>query len=805
MRSAHFGFFRANVGLEAGRGICQVVGMSLDPSVYEKLGAFYLGRPYDLKTKTGADVPLLYDSRDLVTHAVCVGMTGSGKTGLCLALLEEAAMDGVPAIIIDPKGDLGNLLLTFPELRPEDFRPWINEEDARRKGVEPDAFAAQQAEMWVKGLAAWGQSGKRIHELREKVDMAIYTPGSTSGLPVNVLASFDAPEGDDAEALADKVQTTVASLLGLLKIDADPVKGREALFLSALLTSEWKAGHDLSLSAIIELIQHPPFDKIGVLDLETIFPAKDRFGLVMGFNNVLAAPGFATWQTGESLDAGKMLFTKEGKPRLAIFSIAHLGDDERMFFVSLLLNEVLAWTRRQSGTTSLRAILYMDEIFGYLPPTANPPSKLPLLTLLKQARAFGVGVVLATQNPVDLDYKALSNAGTWFIGRLQTERDKARVLDGLQGASGGAKFDRGAMEELLASLGNRIFLMNNVHEDAPVVLETRWVMSYLRGPLTKDQIRILMKGTRPAVEAPPTASDAKPTVRPTISPDVNQIFLANEHVKHLTPRVICSASLRFVDAKLGIDLTRDVIMAARIPEGIDEIDWAAAERLSASLSDFSKEPPKDTEYEAVPSVGTQAKSFTQWEKSLLRSLSETEHLVLWHCPDLKYASRIEESEDEFRARASEDIHKDDIKKLEQTCAAERLKLEKKLERANHVAAREKNQANSARMQAFLSAVSAGLSFLVGKQKVTSATIGKATTAAKSLGRTMKEGGEAAAAEESAADVMKKLDDLQERYETEKGEVGIKMPVIEKMSIPAARGGIAIRYFGLGWIEKGVVK
>ena len=403
--------------------------------MFEKLGVFYLGRSYDLEKKASGDTPLLYDSRDLVTHAVCVGMTGSGKTGLCLALLEEAAIDGIPAIIIDPKGDLANLLLTFPDLRAEDFRPWINEEDAQRKGMDPDAYAAQQADVWKQGLAAWGEGPERIRTLREKVDIAVYTPGSTSGIPVNILASFDAPQTDDAEAIADRVQTTAASLLGLLKLDTDPVRSREYILLSALLAHEWQSGKNLDLPTLIERIQNPPFQKIGVIDLEAFYPAKDRFGFVMAVNSMLAAPGFATWRQGDSLDAGRFLYTPNGKPRVAIFSIAHLGDEERMFFVSLLLNEVVSWTRAQSGTTSLRAILYMDEIFGYLPPTANPPSKLPLLTLLKQARAFGVGVVLATQNPVDLDYKALSNAGTWFIGRLQTERDKARMLDGLQGAA----------------------------------------------------------------------------------------------------------------------------------------------------------------------------------------------------------------------------------------------------------------------------------------------------------------------------------------------------------------------------------
>ncbi len=295
----------------------------------------------------------------------------------------------------------------------------------------------------------------------------------------------------------------MTSLLGLVGVEADPVKSREHILVSTILRVAWTEGRDLDLAGLIQQIQSPPVKRVGVLDVEAFFPSKDRFALAMTLNNLLAAPGFAAWMEGEPLDVQSLLYTPEGKPRVSIFSIAHLGDAERMFFVSLLLNQMVGWMRNQSGTTSLRALVYMDEIFGYFPPVANPPSKQPLLTLLKQARAFGVGVVLATQNPVDLDYKGLSNAGTWFIGRLQTERDKARVLDGLEGAAAGAggRFDRGKMEETIAGLGNRIFLMNNVHEDAPVVFETRWAMSYLRGPLTRDQIKTLMDGRRGGTES----------------------------------------------------------------------------------------------------------------------------------------------------------------------------------------------------------------------------------------------------------------------------------------------------------------
>ena len=483
----------------------------------EGLGSFYLGKPYDVEAKALKDGYVLYDSKDLTTHAVCVGMTGSGKTGLCVGVIEEAALDGVPSIVIDPKGDLADLMLTFPALRPEDFRPWINEDDAAKAGASPDDFAKSQAEMWAKGLADWGQDGARIQRLRDAADFAIYTPGSDAGLPVSVLGSFAPPaDRSDAEAVGDQIGAIATGLLALLGIDADPIKSREHILLSSILGAAWANGQALDIAALIAQIQQPPFAKIGVLDLDSFYPQKDRFELALALNNLLAAPGFQLWMQGVPLDVGQLLRSDAGKPRVAIFSIAHLSDAERMFFVTLLLNAVLAWMRGQSGTTSLRALLYMDEIFGYFPPTAEPPSKKPLLTLLKQARAFGLGVVLATQNPVDLDYKGLSNAGTWLIGRLQTDQDKQRVLDGLEGASGQGGLDRAQLEKLISALGNRVFLLNNVHENAPEVFQTRWTMSYLRGPLSRPQIAALMtplKAALPAPAAAPAAAAATPVGR----------------------------------------------------------------------------------------------------------------------------------------------------------------------------------------------------------------------------------------------------------------------------------------------------
>src|SRR5690349_9066987 len=579
---------------------------------FEKLGVFYLGRPFDLAAKKPKDALLLYDSKDLVTHAVCVGMTGSGKTGLCLSLLEEAAIDGIPAIIIDPKGDLSNLLLTFPNLAPQDFAPWVNEGDAQKKGLSTDAYAAQQADLWKTGLAEWGQDGDRIKRLRDAADFRIYTPGSNAGIPVSILKSFTAPPEtirQDSELLGERINTTVTSLLGLVGIDADPIRSREHILISNILSQEWSAGRDLDIGGLIQKIQTPSITKIGVMDLDSFFPSGDRFQLAMALNNLLASPSFAAWMEGEPLDIQSILYTPAGKPRHAIFSIAHLGDAERMFFVSLLLNQMLGWMRAQSGTTSLRAILYMDEIFGYFPPVANPPSKLPLLTILKQGRAFGLGVVLTTQNPVDLDYKGLANAGTWFIGRLQTERDKDRMLEGLEGiaAGSGQKFDRQEMEQLLAGLSTRIFLMNNTHDERPEVFETRWTMSYLRGPLTRTQIKSLMdpvkQGTPQPVAATPAPTSVPQSDKPVLPPEIPQYYIPIRSSSHtrLTyhPMLLGAAQVHYTDST-----TIDLRLLAEISDGPIAVDWNTATPIGVAIEDLQSEPEEQAGYGELPPAAT---------------------------------------------------------------------------------------------------------------------------------------------------------------------------------------------------------
>ncbi len=798
---------------------------------FEKLGVFYLGRPYDLATKKAKPGWLLYDSKDLVTHAVCVGMTGSGKTGLCLTVLEEAAIDGIPAIIIDPKGDLGNLLLTFPQLRPDDFQPWVNDDDARKKGLSPADYAAKQAETWRAGLAQWGQDGARIQRLRDAADMAIYTPGSQAGLPVSILKSFAVPEAqilEDRELLRERVGTTVTSLLGLLGIEADPIKSREHILLSTILDTAWRQGEDLDLAALIHRIQSPTMSKVGVMDLDTFYPAKERFALAMQLNNLLAAPGFASWLEGQALDIQSLLYTPKGKPRLAIFSIAHLSDAERMFFVSLLLNQMLGWTRAQSGTTTLRALFYMDEIFGYFPPVANPPSKGPLLTLLKQARAFGVGVMLATQNPVDLDYKGLSNTGTWFIGRLQTERDKARVLEGLEGASTsvGKRFDRQAMEATLAGLGNRIFLMNNVHEDQPVIFETRWAMSYLRGPLTRTQIKALtdpmraqssaeaVKATRnesAAVSTAPTGGARMAASRPVLPPDVPQYFMpsrgtaASGQTLVYEPMLTGVAQIRFTDTKKCLELIQDCAHHTSLAASAREAEWDRAVEIALSKEDLEREPEAAAQFIEAAAAASKAKSYEDWRKAYAAWLFRTAKLDLLRSPGFYELSKPGESERDFRVRLQQlarERRDQAAEKLRQKYAPKIAALQERIRRAEQAVEREKDQAKASGLQTALSVGATILGAFMGRKAISATNIGKAATALSKAGKTFKDAKDVGAAEDNVQALQQQLAELEAQFQSETQQAAGPDPMTETFEAAPLRPtktNISVKMVALVWM------
>jgi hypothetical protein len=821
---------------------------------FEQLGFFYLGKYYDQERREVSQRTFLYDSKQLTTHAVCVGMTGSGKTGLCITLLEEAAIDGIPVIAIDPKGDVGDLLLGFPELRGGDFLPWIDADEAARQGVSREQFADKTAETWRKGLADWGQDGARIKRLQDAADLAIYTPGSSAGLPLTVLRSFNAPPAslvNDAEAYRDRVGSAVSGLLALLGIDADPIGSREHILLSNLLDQYWRNGRDLDLPSLIHAVQSPPFDKVGVIDLETFFPAKERFTLALKMNNLIASPGFASWMEGEPLDVPSLLYTPEGKPRVAIMSIAHLSDSERMFFVTILLNEILSWVRSQTGTSSLRAVLYMDEIFGYFPPSANPPSKKPMLTLLKQGRAFGLGVVLATQNPVDLDYKGLANAGAWFLGRLQTQRDKDRVLEGLEGASNaaGASFNRKQMDETLSALGKRVFVMNNVHEDHPVVFETRWALSYLAGPLNRDQIQKLMaprkqalaanaapstpaatvsdasqtseEGEAPASEPSPKskpsavssgpAPTSAPGRRPVVPPDVPEFFLPRIGSSNpgssleYRPALLGVARLHYVDKKSGVDYWETLALLRPIADEAPADVWEDGKQFTDQIPELDKSPEAGATFAALPGPLARAKSYGDWAKALKNFLYRERKLTIWSCPELKAFGKPEETARDFRMRLAQGAREQrdaDIEALRADFGPRRTNLEKRMRQARERLEAEEARASKSTWDAAVSLGTSMLDAFTGRKTWTKTNITKAGAAAKAAGRAMQKRGEAGSAKSELDALNEEYVDLETEFQTEleliKAKRSPELLKIVPLELTPRKADITVERVVLAW-------
>ena len=456
----------------------------------QKPGQLFLGALLDERGERGER--LLYEASDLTTHGVIVGMTGSGKTGLAIDLLEEALLSGIPALIIDPKGDMTNLLLNFPDFAPADFRPWVDTSVARREGITPDELATQVAGEWKEGLASWDIGSDRMRQLKERSSITVYTPGSGAGTPLNVLGSLAARIGADHEAIRDEIEGYVASLLVLAGIESDPISGAEHILLATIIEHEWNGQRSLDLASLIGLVQQPPFRKLGVFELDAFIPPKARTALAMRLNGLVASPSFAAWRQGEPLDIGAMLFDGGHQPQAAVIYLAHLSESERQFLVTLLLSKLVTYMRSQQGSSDLRLMVYMDEVAGFAPPTAEPPSKKPIMVLAKQARAFGYGMVLTTQNPMDFDYKVMSNAGTWAIGRLQTERDKARILEAMQSAAGSVNVD--LLNRQISDLGKRQFVLHTAGGKPPRLFTTRWAMSYLAGPLSKQQITELAGG-----------------------------------------------------------------------------------------------------------------------------------------------------------------------------------------------------------------------------------------------------------------------------------------------------------------------
>ena len=666
-------------------------------------GSFHLGFAIDSSTgKPGAD-RVVVGSSDLTTHGVVVGMTGSGKTGLAVVLLEEALLSGIPAIVLDPKGDMTNLALVFPDLQPASFRPWVSDAEAAAAGVSPDEYASRQATIWREGLASNGIAPDRLQALKDAADVTIYTPGSTAGVPLDVIGSLRAPAlswDTDAEALRDEIEGTVTSLLALVGITADPLSSREHVLLSNLIENAWRVGRDLDLGALIGEIQTPPIRKLGVFDVDQFFPPADRTKLAFTLNSLVASPTFAAWAQGEALDPQKLLFTRDGKPRCAIVYIAHLSEQERQLVVTLVFSKLVTWMRGQEGTPDLRALAYMDEVFGYVPPSAAPPAKKPILTIFKQGRAFGLGLVLSTQNPVDLDYKAMSNAGTWLVGRLQTENDKARVLEGLRSAAGDT--DVAALDKAIGGLQKRQFLLVSATSSQPRLLATRWAMSYLAGPLTKEQVaRLEQAPTAPAqgeaeavppAEAPELAAD-ETSVAPAVASNLTVSYLdpaatwasaigATPHSNRLRAFLAARVSLRYDDSSAGVDEEEEYEAVYGPLDG--GLDLASETQVDYDDRDFSAQPPPNAAYVLPRASIGESRFASETAKAIRERLVDRRPLELQRNRALKLVSRPGESPEDFSARcdaAAQERADAEAAKIKDRLEAKRDRLERALEQA----------------------------------------------------------------------------------------------------------------------------
>ena len=796
------------------------------PAAIEGLGVFYLGQKVDERSGGPTAEPLLVDAKRFTTHAVCVGMTGSGKTGLLIGLIEEAALDGIPTLVIDPKGDLANVLLSFPELAPGDFLPWLEADAAKREGITLESLAERTAKKWSDGLAASGQSGERIRRLHAAADMAVFTPGSRSGRPLAMLGSLDAPAAEiaaDPEARRERIESLVSGILALVGIDAEPGTSREHVLLSTIMDALWKSGQKVDFGTLVRAIPAPPIERVGFLDLENFFPAGDRFQLASRLNTVAAAPGFEAWLDGEPLDVGRLLWTPEGKPRVAVVSIAHLADAQRMAFVTLLAGAAVSWMRSQGGTSSLKALFLMDEVFGYVPPTANPPSKTPILTLMKQARAYGLGVVLATQNPVDLDYKGLSNAGLWFLGRLQTARDKARVLDGLEGAaaSAGGTFDRGRLDRLLSGLEQRRFLMHSVHGEEETLFQTRWTMAYLRGPLLREEIRRLTAAAPAEPHAPTTGTTGTGSVhprtfaggpRPILPPGIREVFLAPDGPVDpdrgvvYKPAILGRARVRYARPSPRIEVDREVIFMAPAGDVLGESAWEAAETFAEAPE---VEPaPRQGSFAPLPPALSGPRGYSSLAASLKTHLGRTSKLTAWRAPAIDAVSRPGETEGEFRARIAHRVKEwrdEQIDAVRTKTATKLAGLVDRIERARQKVEKEKAEAKNQSLQTYVSIGTAVIGALFGRKKISATTIGRAATSMRSASRATRQQADVAHAEESLQTLEDRRQILEEEIEAEldriRREASADRIALEEIDIPARKTDIAVDAVALAWVPE----
>lgn len=784
----------------------------------QKRGQLFLGGLLDEGGERREN--LFYEASDLTTHGVIVGMTGSGKTGLAIDLLEEALLSGIPALIIDPKGDMTNLLLNFPALAPADFRPWIDESIARREGISPDELATRVAGEWKEGLASWDLGPERMRRLKESSSITIYTPGSSAGTALNVLGSLAAPIGADTETIRDEIEGYVASLLVLAGVESDPISGPDHILLATIIENEWGNGRSLDLASLIGLVQQPPFRKLGVFELDAFIPPKDRTALAMRLNGLVASPSFATWREGMPLDIGAMLFDG-GPTSAAVIYLAHLSEPERQFLVTLLLSKLVTYMRSQQGSSDLRLLMYMDEVAGFAPPTAEPPSKKPIMVLAKQARAFGYGMVLTTQNPMDFDYKVMSNAGTWAIGRLQTERDKARILEAMQSAAGSVDVD--SLDRQISGLAKRQFVLHTTDGKPPRLFATRWAMSYLAGPLSKRQVAQLMGGdvTEDRLQAAATAEEASAPMRrgtmddsvlvaPAVAQGIAVTYLdsaapwageigAVPGSTKLAPVIAATVSVLYDDTKASLNHTE--VFEAILADPGGPVTPESVVAVDHDPRDFRSEIPEGISYSlAAPSMD-KASFWNGVEKGLINHLAANHKLKIWKNSGLKLYSRVGEKESEFRARcitAAGEENDKAISSLREKYGARIDRVRDQLATAQRRMSDLEADVASRRQQEVVSGAGDLLGALLGGRRRTSIT--RAASRRSQTRRTEARRDRASGAfADKQADLEALEDDLAAEIDAIRTEWDDKAALIEELEIPAEKVDVQVTELKLVWV------
>ncbi len=813
-------------------------------------GEMFLGRAIDPASGKSTEKEIIYDARNLTTHGIIVGMTGSGKTGLGMVMLEEALASGIPCLILDPKGDMGNLLLNFPSLSQRDFLPWINQSEAKSRGIGLEQLADQTAASWRSGLEEWGIGPDRMQELSESAGYAIYTPGSVSGIPLNVVGSLIAPKLDwsvssQAEIGRDEIEGLVSSLLVLARIDADPISSPEHILLANIIEKAWSEGRDLDLGSLIAQVRQPPMRKLGVFEMESFYPQKERDRLAMRLNGLIASPSFAAWLEGPPLDIEQMLYSSAGLPQASIIYLAHLSDAERQFVVTLILSKLITWMRRQSGTPDLRALVYMDEVFGFAPPTAEPPSKKQILTILKQGRAYGVGMLLSTQNPVDLDYKAMSNAGTWMIGRLQTERDKARILEGIEPVSG--QTDIRLFDRLISNLGKRQFILQSAKYSEPVVFTSRWSISYLAGPLDRNQIarftrdhplrgistirnasadatqfrqhegekEVLSKiSTKVTAEASGETARDESQVAPRVSPSTAVYYLnpsapwasqvrSVPGAKRLEAGLIARVHLRFDDSKAAVDHTEEW-EAVFFPLG-ERFDPGKAINVDYDNRDLAPIPPERATY-ILPGADLEKASYFKEIKDTLRDhLIRNRKMSILRNPALGLYSRIGESRADFQRRcaeAAEDKADAEMAKLKDKHESSFNRIKSQLSNADRRVRELDTDTRQRQQQEILGGAGDLLSGLLGGRR-RSVNLGRAASRRSMTIRTQER---LRSAEEKKAEKETELEELEDSLAEEISAISDRWKgvadQIEGIEIPLEKADVDVEEVGVLWIPVG---